>query len=696
MEGDMNNLNNNNFANNNNQGQIESMDCDEYKINQIPSQFRNPSEAWNDLNKVMKGGFQIAADAANSIKENMNNKFIFTDKRVQEQFQYIWKCAEEEAARNRACQENLARTTEFLYSEIISRTNCYNQIFSQITDRLNEFNAFSNNSVNIFNKHSIENLEMSDEIKNMKRTQLNMNETLEKINLNANITYEKAIGLETKIGNINDSMKSLETMCHQISGRYNADSETIKNMINNRLESNYNKLREEMELTKVRAKSIEKSSASVKKEIIPGKPEQSLNKEKIKISSENDKLINKINNNKKIINNFVNEKLSNVSKPESICIEQESIKDKMIPIYNKNLLMKGKIDKEPRKLCSSLSKEKNIIDPDIYKIDGDDDDNCFYEDEEEAFKPLLIPNKLNPFSSNAYRYLCRPEEGDEIDYEETFFFIDRKHKQKSIIFLDIKRSEINGDNINGVVEKLKWLLERKYDMNEIYFQIAEGDEEDLQSYMENYIETLETSYKLENYTPKMKKKIKEKDFIYQIQLKEDRITFKSYPNNEEKRKMLGTFFLENFRKSFDFINYTIIAKDIEDKEEAIKKKLEESKKKTLDEEEKRKAKSKEIEIARNSSSKRNQIGNYAYGTNPYYGGRRINENSYGYRGNYDNGNGYRPPYQNGGYRGSYYNNRGGNNYTRGGRGNRGGRNTSREEIDELKKTIKVLTNSSKN
>ena len=43
--------------------------------------------------------------------------------------------------------------------------------------------------------------------------------------------------------------------------------------------------------------------------------------------------------------------------------------------------------------------------------------------------------------------------------------------------------------------------------------------------------------------------------------------------------MLGTFFQENIRKTFVFVNYTIIAKEIEDKEEAKKKKLEESKKK---------------------------------------------------------------------------------------------------------------------
>ena len=91
------------------------------------------------------------------------------------------------------------------------------------------------------------------------------------------------------------------------------------------------------------------------------------------------------------------------------------------------------------------------------------------------------------------------------DYE-TLFFIDQKHKQKSIIFLEIKKREIREDNLDGLVEKLKWLLERKYDSDGIQFHIAEGDEEALQSYIESYLETLETTYKLENYTPKMKKK----------------------------------------------------------------------------------------------------------------------------------------------------------------------------------------------
>ena len=281
------------------------------------------------------------------------------------------------------------------------------------------------------------------------------------------------------------------------------------------------------------------------------------------------------------------------------------------------------------------------------------------------------------------------------DYE-TLFFIDQKHKQKSIIFLEIKKREIREDNLDGLVEKLKWLLERKYDSDGIQFHIAEGDEEALQSYIESYLETLETTYKLENYTPKMKKKIKENDYIYQIHIKEDKIIFQRYPNTEEKRKMLETFFLENFRMTFDFVNYTIIAKDIEEKEEANKKKLEERKNKKLDEQAKTNDKSKEFKIKRNSRSNRIQNGYFSYGVNPYHDGRRDYGNVYGYRGNNNYCNGYGPSYQSGGYQGSYNINRGRNNYTRGGRGNRGGRNTSREEIDKLKKTIKVLTNLSKN
>lgn len=114
MEGDKNKSNNNNFQNNNIQEQFENMDCDEYKIHQIPPQLRNPSEAWIELNKVIKGGFQISADEENSINEKMDNKLDSIDEKVQEQFVYFWKWTKEEASRNRAAQENLIKTNDYL------------------------------------------------------------------------------------------------------------------------------------------------------------------------------------------------------------------------------------------------------------------------------------------------------------------------------------------------------------------------------------------------------------------------------------------------------------------------------------------------------------------------------------------------------------------------------------------------------
>ena len=562
----MNNLNNNNFQNKNSQGQFESMDCDEYRIQQIPSQLRNPSDAWIDLNKVMKGGFQIAADATNSIKEKMDQKLNSVDKKVQEQFIYIWKCIEENATRNRAFQENLTKTTDYLYNEIISRTNCYDQIFNQISTRLDDFTKFANNSLISHNNHSTEIAEMSKEIKNIMEMQ---NETLKKNTEKIQYVYDKTTELGTKVVDIKDSMKSLETMTHLVNNRYNADSETIRNMIKISIEENNKKLREEKKLTKKRDKSNEKSSTSIKKEILPSNFEQSSNGRKTNISSENDKLINKINNNKNNNNNFINEKSTNIPKPESIRNEHEPIKDNMNPMFTTKLFMRGEVSKEPRKFFSSLNKEKDIIVPIINKID--DDDNCFFEEEEEEpSKPLLIPDEIDPFSSIAFKYICRRIKKKKENHE-TLFFINQEHKQKSIIFLEIEKREIRQDNLDGIIEELEWLLERKYDSDEIQFHIAEGDGEALQLYMESYLETLKTSYKLENYTPQMKKKIKENDYIYQIHIKEDKITFQRYPNNEDKRKMLGTFFLENFKKTFDFVNYTIIAKDIEDKEEAKKR-----------------------------------------------------------------------------------------------------------------------------
>ena len=106
-----------------------------------------------------------------------------------------------------------------------------------------------------------------------------------------------------------------------------------------------------------------------------------------------------------------------------------------------------------------------------------------------------MPDETVPFSSIAFKYLCRLEGKNKKEDHETLFFIDQEHKQISIIFLEIKKREIRVDNLDGVVEKLKWLLERKCDLNEIHFQVAEGDGEALQSYIESYLETLETNWR---------------------------------------------------------------------------------------------------------------------------------------------------------------------------------------------------------
>ena len=93
-------------------------------------------------------------------------------------------------------------------------------------------------------------------------------------------------------------------------------------------------------------------------------------------------------------------------------------------MFTTKLFMRVEVNKEPKKLFSILRKEKDIIPPIINKID--DDDNCFFE-EDESSKPLLVPDEFDPYSSNAYKYLCRLEGRDKIEDYETLFFIDQKH-----------------------------------------------------------------------------------------------------------------------------------------------------------------------------------------------------------------------------------------------------------------------------